>query len=112
MTGKGFWFLLLSAGLFASLVLIPSLYAQGKAPDSQLLTYAGKHYAGAQDPEYVSYNQTLRDFMIKKISKQFGVNLDPQKYSGFDLLEIESHLRFKKANEPVDMFLKPYPKYQ
>jgi hypothetical protein len=112
MTGKGIWFLLLSASLLASLTIYSSVYAQGKSLESQLLTYAGKHYAGTQDPEYVSYNQTLRDVMVKKISKQFGVDLDPQKFSGFDLLEIESHLRFKKASEPADMFLKPYPKYQ
>ena len=112
MTGKSLWVLLMSAALLASLTLDHSLYAQGKSLESQLLTHAGKHYAGTQDPEYVSYNQTLRDFMAKRISNQFGVDLDPQKYSGFDRLEIESLLRFKKANEPTDMFLKQYPKYQ
>ena len=32
--------------------------------------------------------------------KEFGIALDPKKYSGFDLLEIEALFKCKKSNEP------------
>jgi hypothetical protein len=78
--------------------------------DPQLLPYDGKAYTGAQDPEYISYDQVLRDYMVKRIKQKFGVDLDPKKYSGFDLLEIEAMLRCRKSEEPLDIFLKIFPK--
>jgi len=78
--------------------------------DPQLLTQAGKTYGGVQDPEYVSYDQALRDYMVKRIKQKFGVELDPKKYSGFDLLEIEAMLKCRKSDEPLDGFLKMFPK--
>jgi hypothetical protein len=47
---------------------------------------------------------------VKRIDKEFGIALDPKKYSGFDLLEIEALFKCKKSNEPYDIFLKPFPK--
>ena len=112
MSSKGMlWFLTLAV-IPGFLISVFSLDAQGKAPESQLLTYAGKQYSGVQDPEYLSYDQALREYMVKRINKKFGIALDPKKYSGFDLLEIEAILKFKKAGEPAELFLKPFPKYQ
>lgn len=78
--------------------------------DPQVLTQAGKTYGGVQDPEYISYDQALRDYMVKRIKQKFGVELDPKKYSGFDLLEIESFFDCKKSDEPFDLFLKMFPR--
>jgi hypothetical protein len=78
--------------------------------DSQLLTQAGKSYGGIQDPEYISYDQALRDYMAKRIKQKFGIELDSKKYSGFDLLEIESFFDCKKSDEPFDLFLKMFPR--
>ena len=80
--------------------------------DPQLLTQAGKTYGSPQDPEYISYDQALRDYMVKRIKQKFGVEVDPKKYSGFDLLEIEAVLKCKKSGEPLDIFLKMFPKQQ
>ena len=80
--------------------------------DPQLSTHAGKSYGGFQDPEYISYDSALREYMAKRIHQQFGVTLDPKTYSGFDLLEIESLLKCKKSDEPADIFLKMFPKYR
>jgi hypothetical protein len=76
----------------------------------QLLPYDGKAYTGVQDPEYISYDQALRDYMVKRIKEKFGVELDSKKYSGFDLLEIESFFECRKSDEPFDLFLKMFPR--
>jgi len=78
--------------------------------DPQLLTDAGKSYGGVQDPEYVSYDHALRDYMVKRIKKKFGVELDPKTYSGFDLLEIESFFECKKSDESFELFIKMFPR--
>jgi hypothetical protein len=78
--------------------------------DPQLLPYDGKAYTGVQDSEYISYDQALRDYMVKRIKQKFGVELDSKKYSGFDLLEIESFFECKKSDEPFDLFLKMFPR--
>ena len=99
--------------LFSSLLLgvIPSLtLAKGVATPPEVLAYDGKTFAGFQDPEYLSYDQALRDYLVKRINQEFGVSLDPKKYSAFDLLEIEALFKCKKSNEPFDMFLKVFPK--
>lgn len=89
---------------------VPAAYADKEPLQSQILSYVGKTYGGVQDPEYVSYDQALRNYMVKRIKQKFGVNLDPKKYSGFDLLEIEAVLRCRKSDEPLDMFLEMFPK--
>jgi hypothetical protein len=98
-------FTFLCFGLIASL----SFAKEATAP-ARLASYDGKSYTGLQDPEYVSYDQALREYLVKRIDKEFGIALDPKKYSGFDLLEIEALFKCKKSNEPYDMFLKEFPK--
>jgi hypothetical protein len=78
---------------------------------SRVLTHAGEFYKGVEDPAYISYDQALRAYMVERIKKEFGVPLDPKTYSGFDLLEIEALLKCKKANEPVEDFLRGFPKH-
>lgn len=109
---KGRWglFLLFALGVFC--LNVPATYADKEPLQSQVLNYVGKTYGGVQDPEYISYDQALRDYMVKRIKQRFGVELDPKKYSGFDLLEIEAVLRCRKSDEPLDMFLEMFPKQQ
>ena len=76
----------------------------------QLQTHSGKSYGGIEDPEYVTYDSVLRDYMVKRIKQKFGIELDSTKYSGFDLLEIESFFDCKKSDEPFDLFLKMFPR--
>ncbi len=92
-------------GLAASLS-----FAKEATVPARVATFDGKSFAGFQDPEYVSYDQALREYLVKRIDKEFGIALDPKKYSGFDLLEIEALFKCKKSNEPYDMFLKEFPK--
>jgi hypothetical protein len=80
--------------------------------DPQLLSYAGKSYEGVQDPQYISYDSALREYLTKRIHERFGITLDPKTYSGFDLLEIEALLKCKKSEEPADTILKMFPKYR
>jgi hypothetical protein len=84
--------------------------AEEKSSQSQVLSYVGKTYDGVQDPEYISYDHALREYMVKRIHQKFGVTLDPKQYSGFELLEIESYFECKKPDEPFDLFLKMFPK--
>jgi len=76
----------------------------------ELLTHAGKSYGGVEDPEYGTYELALREYMVKRIHQRFGIELDPKKYSGFELLEIESFFDCKKSDEPFDLFLKMFPR--
>jgi hypothetical protein len=103
-------FLLFAFSVFC--LSVPAVYADEKPSQSQVLNYVGKTYGGAQDPEYISYDQALRDYMVKRIKQKFGVELDPKKYSGFDLLEIEAVLKCRKSDEPLDIILKMFPKQQ
>jgi hypothetical protein len=98
-------FTFLCFGLAASLS-----FGKEPAMPASVASYDGKSYAGLQDPEYVSYDQALREYLVKRIDKEFGIALDPKKYSGFDLLEIEALFKCKKSNEPYDMFLQMFPK--
>ncbi len=84
--------------------------AKNTALPHRMATYDGKTFAGFQDPEYVSYDQALREYLVKRIDQRFGIVLDPKKYSGFELLEIEALFKCKKSNEPFDMFLKIFQK--
>jgi hypothetical protein len=86
------------------------ILAKGIATPPQVLAYDGKNFTGFQDPEYLSYDQVLRGYLVKRINHEFGIALDPKKYSGFDLLEIEALFKCKKSNEPFNMFLKMFPK--
>lgn len=77
---------------------------------SHVLVYAGKSYHGLKSAEYVSYDVALRSYIVDRIQRRYGVSLDPQNYSGFELLEIESLFRCKKSSEPFDLFLKGFRK--
>ena len=101
----GALFIILGIGFTASIT-----FPMEAGMPTRIATYDGKSFAGFQDPEYLSYDQALRDYLVKRIDQRFGIALDPKKYSGFDLLEIEALLKCKKSNEPFDMFLKMFPK--
>ncbi|MEW6377394.1 MAG: hypothetical protein AB1502_16585 [Thermodesulfobacteriota bacterium] len=93
-------------------VFIPfSADAKDGTVTSRLSVCDGKTFTSVQDPEFLSYDQALRDYMVKRISNRFGIALDPKTYSGFDLLEIEGLFKCKKSNEPFDLFLKMFPKH-
>ena len=94
-------------GLAASLS-----FAKEATVPARVASYDGKSFAGFQDPEYLSYDRALREYLVKRIDQEFGIALDPKKYSGFELLEIEALFKCKKPNEPYDMFLKMFPKRQ
>lgn len=82
--------------------------AKGTPP--RLSAYEGKLFNGLQDPEFKDYDLALRNHLVRRIHKRFGIGLDPKTYSGFDLLEIEALIRVKKSDEPLDLFLKLFPK--
>jgi len=100
----GALFIFLGFGFTASLT-----FPKEAGMPAQIAAYDGKSYKGFQDPEYISYDQALREVLVKRIDQKFGIALDPKKYSGFDLLEIEALFKCKKSNEPFDLFLKMYP---
>ena len=77
---------------------------------ARVTAYDGRTFSGFQDPEYLPYDQALREYLAKRIDQKFGIALDTKKYSGFELLEIEAIFKCKKSNEPYDMFLKNFPK--
>ncbi len=115
MTRIHFFLVLL---LFSGFCLSPGeSYAQKGTLRAQVLNYAGKAlnyagkaYGGEQDPEYMAYDRALRDYLVKRIKEQFGVELDPNRYSGFDLLEIEAFFKCKKSGESFDLFLQMFPR--
>jgi len=108
MKSKWFSFALLTILFFG--LTISSAFAKGTAMPFRITAHDGKSFAGLQDPEYLSYDQALREYLIKRIDQRFGIALDPKKYSGFDLLEIEALFKCKKSNEPYDIFLRMFPK--
>ncbi len=101
----GALFIILGIGFTASLTS-----AKEAVMPARITAYDGKSFAGFQDPEYLSYDQALREYLVKRIDQRFGIALDPKKYSGFDLLEIEALFKCKKSNEPFNIFLKMFPK--
>jgi hypothetical protein len=108
------WHQIVAASIMICCVFLGpfSSYANGIFYDPQLQPYGGKAYTGAQDPQYISYDSLLREYMAKRIHERFGITLDPKTYSGFDLLEIEALLKCKKSEEPADTILKMFLKYR
>jgi len=100
----------ISITLLCFCIIASSAMANDVFYDPQLQPYDGKAYTGAQDPQYISYDSILREYLVKRIHERFGITLDPKTYSGFDLLEIEALLKCKKSEEPADTILKMYPK--
>ena len=107
---KTLWFFLM-VPIFGSWVIPSPVYAKENSLEVQILDHAGKSYSGAQDPSYLDYDLALRKYVADRIHKRFGVALDPQIYSGFDLLDIEALFKCKKSEEPFDLFLKMVPKH-
>ena len=108
---KSVWFIPMFITALSCCIITSPCYSSNGSMKSRLLDYAGKYFTGPQDPSYQLYDLALREYMVDRINKRFGVALDPKTYSGFDLLEIESLFRCKKSNEPFEMFLKMFPKY-
>jgi hypothetical protein len=90
--------------------MAPSSQGKNGQVSSEVLSHAGKSYPSVEDPAYLSYDEALRACVVERIKKEFGIVLDFTKYSGFDLLEIEALIKFKKADERVEDFLKGFPK--
>jgi hypothetical protein len=106
---RNLWFFLM-VPILGSLLTTSPVYAKENSLQFQLLDHAGKSYSGAQDPSYLDYDLALRKYVADRILKRFGITLDPQIYSGFDLLDIEALFKCKKSEEPFDLFLKMFPK--
>ena len=98
-------FIILGIGFTASLT-----FPKEAGMPTRIAAYDGKSFTGFQDPEYLSYDQALREYLVKRIDQRFGIALDPKKYSGFDLLEIEALFKCKKSNESYESFLKMFTK--
>ena len=96
--------------LLLSVWMAPSSQGKDGRLSSEVLSHAGEFYRSVEDPAYISYDQALRGCVAERIKKEFGVVLDPKTYSGFDLLEIAALLKCKKVDEPVEDFLKGFPK--
>jgi len=105
------WFIAMFIAALCCCIITPPCYSSNAPMKSRLLDYAGKSFTGTQDPSYLSYDLALREYMVDRINKQFGVALDPKIYSAFDLLEIGSLFKCRKSDEPFDIFLKMFPKY-
>jgi hypothetical protein len=104
------WILLMvMAAVGVGLVVSSSGAKDGTLP-AKLQAFGGKTFMDPRDPEFVSYEKMLRDYLLTRIKNQFGVTLDPKSYSGFDLLEIEAFLRCKKSTEPLDPYLIKFKK--
>jgi hypothetical protein len=108
---KRIWFVPMFMTVLWCCVITSPVYSGDGSVESRLLRHTGKSYGDTQDPTYLTYDLALREYMVDRINKRFGVVLDPKTYSGFDLLEIESFFKYKKSDEPFDMFLKMFPKY-
>ena len=108
MKSKYLWPILLTILFFG--LTISSAFPKVTAMPSRITAHDGKSFKGFEDPEYLSYDQALREYLIKRIDQKFGIALDPKKYSGFDLLEIGALFKCKKLNEPYDIFLRMFPK--
>ena len=98
--------------LLWSIWMAPSSQGKDGQLSSEVLSHAGKSYRSVEDPAYISYDEALRACVAERIKKEFGVVLDLKTYSGFDLLEIEALIKFKKADERVEDFLKGFPKHR
>lgn len=102
--------ILLMLVLVCSILRVGTVFSEQKERAPKIDIFEGKFFTSIKDPEYKDYEMALRDRLMRRIRQKFGIDLSPETYSGFDLLEIESFLRIKKAHEPLDSFLKMFPK--
>ncbi len=98
--------------LLMTAIAVPSAFSKEGGLPYEVSVFDGKWFKGTQDSEFKNYDLALRNYLVKRIQKQFGLELDPNAYSGFDLLEIEALIRCKKSNEPFALFLKMFQKTQ
>ena len=98
--------------LLLTAIAVPSAFSKDGSLPSEVSVFDGKWFKGTQDSEFKNYDLALRNYLVKRIQKRFGLGLDPNAYSGFDLLELEALIRCKKSNEPFDLFLKMFRKTQ
>lgn len=108
---KGNLWVFLLVPILGAWVITSPVYAKENSLQLPLLEHAGKSYSGTQDPSYLDYDLALRKYVADRILKRFGITVDPQIYSGFDLLNIEALFKCKKSEEPFDLFLKMVPKH-
>jgi hypothetical protein len=102
---KAKWILLIVMAAAAVGLVVSSAGAKDGTLPAKLQASGGKTFKDPRDPEFISYEKMLRDYLLTRIKNQFGVTLDPKSYSGFDLLEIEAFLKCKKSTEPLDPYL-------
>jgi hypothetical protein len=98
--------------LLVTVMIVPSIFSKDGGLPSELSGFDGKWFKGTQDSEFKNYDLALRNYLVKRIKKQYGLELDPNAYSGIDLLELGSLIRCKKSKESFDFFLKMFRKTQ
>ncbi len=96
-------------GVFFLFLSSPVFTKDGRLP-SEFLKYEGRHFKGAQDPEFQQYDLALRDYLSKHLQKHYGIEVDPKVFSSFDLLELEALVKCKKKEESLDAILKLFPR--
>src|SRR4030067_99307 len=94
---KRVWLVLMFITVLGCCVITPPVHSSEDSIKSRLLDHTGKSYTGTQDPSYLTYDLALREYVVDRIKKRFGVVLDPKIYSGFDLLEIELFFNCQKS---------------
>ncbi len=98
-------------GVIGSILLGWTFWAEAKeSRPGGLYLHEGKWFTGPQDPEYKEYESVLKARMKERIQKRFGVELSPDAYSGFDLLEIESLLKVRRPDESPDQLFMRFPR--
>ena len=104
------WVVLMVMAAVAVGVVVSSAGAMDGTLPAKLQAIGGKTFKDPRDPEFISYEKMLRDYLLTRIKNQFGVTLDPKSYSGFDLLEIEAFLKCRKSTEPLEPYLSRFKK--
>jgi len=104
------WIALIVMAAVAVGLVVSSAGAKDGTLSAKLQAIGGKTFKDPRDPEFISYEKMLRDYLLTRIKNQFGVALDPKSYSGFELLEIEAFLKCRKSTEPLDSYLSRFRK--
>ena len=102
---KGAFFCILACML--GLTLASSVHPQGPPTPHgpEILAYGGRFFKNPSSSEYSSYDQTMSMYVVKRIKRIYGVDLDYTSYSAFELLEIEALLKCKKSDETLESLL-------
>ncbi len=70
-------FVILWSGITAS-----SSIAKEVSLPTRMAAYDGKTFTGFQDPEYLSYDQALRKYLVKLLINDLGLSLIPKSILG------------------------------